>query len=580
MRKIYRSTRSQTVCNVCEDNAGMALSSLANFKKYLVFLFFIGMLFVAGTAKANTIFVNVNNLNPIQDGTSWSTAFVDLQTALDTAEGLGGHNDIWVAQGAYFPSKIYSPSGVTGGFYAQNTGASGSALDPLITFNIPNHVSIFGGFNGTETSFKQRDPNKFHTVLSGAGTSWHVVILGNDIAETGVKAELNGLTITEGNAQGTNGYNSLTAPLNYAHANGGGIYSIFDSHVFIKEVLFHNNNAVSAGGAFFSNNCTVNVEKSKFFVNSSGVNGGAVEIFNTFETSPHISKFKSSSFERNSSGIFGGAFVAEGTRENSASFSEIEDCSFEHNYSLIGGAIAVDSITVKVKESKFHRNIAAVAGGALSTTNIVNTISTGYGGLPFTPFTTFISKCKFSHNVAQGNENLRGMIFGGPALSGAQFPIGGGAISVYINGYLNVADSTFHKNVAQNSNGGAIVNGAAAGENIAFSGADGFIAQTKVKNCKFEENISPTENGGAIASLPSFFFSSLPITVNSTSLFVKESKFKKNVAGLNGGAIYLDFSTAKLKKNRYIDNFAAVGLSIFGINSNINGDTTSPFIRP
>jgi predicted outer membrane repeat protein len=546
-----------------------------NYQNYFNSLLLIAALVGAGHLSAEVIYVNVNNLNPIKDGTSWRTAFNSLQDGLDAAEASPGWNDIWVARGVYFPSKIYSPNGVPG-------GASGLNVPALATFNLPDETAILGGFKGTEVCLNQRDPQEFRTVLSGAGTSWHVVTLGNDIAQTGVRAKLDGLIITEGNAQGPDGAPTFEAPFTFGHSFGAGVYVAFNSSIFVEDVLFVNNVAAVEGGAFFSNNSIVQIDKSAFLSNSAGTEGGAIEILNTFETSPHYAKIHACIFKYNTSVVFGGAIVAEGSVQNSSSFTLIDGCSFKYNYSQVGGAIAVDSLRVDLKHSSFKHNIAAVAGGAISTTNIVNTFATGFLRAPFTPFTTTISNCKFSENVVQGNQALHDLIFGGPAASGTDFPFGGGAIAVYINGYLDLYESEFYKNYAQNSEGGAILNGNAAGQNIIGSGANGFIVQTNVTRCSFKENQSATENGGGIASMPSSFPfpTPLPITVADTVLNVSDSSFKCNFAGLFGGGIYLNLTTATLMNNCFKRNHALLGKAIFGINSIINGDTTSPVIIP
>jgi predicted outer membrane repeat protein len=542
----------------------------------LTFMLFLGMLFVAGSAKAEVIYVNVNNLNPVQDGTSWNTAFVSLQSALDEAAISSSRcHSIWVAKGSYFPSVIYSPSGVVG-------GALGLSNPGLVTFDIPNNVSIFGGFNGTETNLRQRNPKKNQTVLNGGSTSWHVVTLGNDITQTGVNVKLDGLVINEGNANGPIGSNPLFSPFTFDHSSGGGVYAIFDSKVRIRNVLFINNKAADFGGALFSNNSVVHIEKSRFISNStSGPNGGAIQVLNSFETSPHTATIESSFFEGNHATLFGGAVVAEGSIGHSESFAEIKGCTFKSNSAQVGGAVAIDSLKVNVLNSSFEENFASVAGGALSTTNVVNTFVTAFAQSQFTPFTTTITKCKFIQNEARGNKFLHDILFGGPVLSGIDFPFGGGAIAVYTNGYLDVYRSRFIGNEAQNSPGGAILNGNSAGENIIGSGADGFIAETKVTRSIFRKNRSNTENGGAIASLPSTypFPTPLPITVDSTVLVAERSTFASNQAGLNGGAIYLNLTTATLEKDRFIRNRASLGNSIYAINSIINGDSTSPFVK-
>lgn len=552
------------------------------------FLLFCGMLLGAGNVSAEVIYVNVNNLNPLQDGTSWNTAYISLQSGLDKAEMTPGHNEIWVAKGTYIPSKIYSPKNALG--IPVPGGAYGIVTPNLQTFDLPNDVAIFGGFKGTETRLDQRNPKKNPTILSGGGFFWHVVTLGNDITQTGVSAELDGLSVIQGNAAGPAGFNALTQPFNYGHGFGGGVYVTFGSNIKVRDVLFTQNAAPGVivpgigpngeGGAFYSNSSNVHISKSSFFCNTAGLEGGAVEILNTFETSPHTSTIESCIFEGNSAFLFGGAMVTEGTLQDSKSFSVIKDCIFKFNRSIVGGAIAVDSLTVNILDSTFESNSADVAGGAFSTTNVVNTIATGFASAKFTPFTTAVANCSFFNNRAEGNMDLHDVMFGGPAASGIDFPIGGGAIAVYINGYLDVDKCTFERNVAQSSDGGAILNGRSSGENIVFSGADGFIVQTKIKNSTFVDNESPTANGGAIASLPGTFFPHLPITEASTVLSAKESFFKHNQAGVFGGAIFLEKTTATLKCNCYSQNKAAEGRSIYAIESYINGKFFPLFVKP
>jgi len=52
-----------------------------------------------------------------------------------------------------------------------------------------------------------------------------------------------------------------------------------------------------------------------------------------------------------------------------------------------------------------------------------------------------------------------------------------------------------------------------------------------------------------------------------------------NSAGSNGGAIYLNVSTATLSGNKAGGNHATLGKAIYGLDSIINGSSVSPFIR-
>ncbi|WP_298883998.1 choice-of-anchor Q domain-containing protein [uncultured Polaribacter sp.] len=127
------------------------------------------------------------------DGSSWANAFTDLKTALSNVKN--GSN-IWVADGVYSP---------------------GTNKTDAFILNKAN-VTIYGGFNGTETQLSQRDFNQFKTILSGdvnnddTGVAYFGVNR-SDNNYTVVRVESNlctvdGVTITAGHADGSGG--SLT----------------------------------------------------------------------------------------------------------------------------------------------------------------------------------------------------------------------------------------------------------------------------------------------------------------------------------------------------------------------------------
>ncbi|MCP4712207.1 MAG: hypothetical protein GY869_26590, partial [Planctomycetes bacterium] len=118
------------------------------------------------------------------DGKSWTTAYNDLQDGLADVPA-----EVWVAEGTYKPDR--------------GTGNRAS------TFQLINNVSIYGGFDGDETTLFQRDPVNNVTILSGdldgddgadflnnSENSYHVVTGSN----TNATAVLDGFTITGGNA--------------------------------------------------------------------------------------------------------------------------------------------------------------------------------------------------------------------------------------------------------------------------------------------------------------------------------------------------------------------------------------------
>src|SRR5688572_10782273 len=78
------------------------------------------------------------------DGSSWNSAFNSVQTALAAAQA---GDEIWVAAGTYRPGDASSPRSAT--------------------FLLAGSVSVYGGFDGTETIRDERDPAANETILSG-----------------------------------------------------------------------------------------------------------------------------------------------------------------------------------------------------------------------------------------------------------------------------------------------------------------------------------------------------------------------------------------------------------------------------
>ncbi|MEL6944298.1 MAG: hypothetical protein AAFO82_16680, partial [Bacteroidota bacterium] len=87
------------------------------------------------------VFVDAN-ASGSNNGTSWANAYTDLGMALDNAEA---GNELWVAAGTYTPM------------------ANDTAFFAISTANL----SLYGGFNGTETSLGDRDITANPTILSG-----------------------------------------------------------------------------------------------------------------------------------------------------------------------------------------------------------------------------------------------------------------------------------------------------------------------------------------------------------------------------------------------------------------------------
>ena len=184
-------------------------------KKTLLIISFILSISASAQIYVNASATGANN------GTSWADAYTDLNDAL--ANDAPG-DEIWIAAGTYTP---------------------GTTITSLFSLN-QNGVSLYGGFNGTESMLSERDPSINITILSGdlnsddtgveysganrSDNSARVLVINNP------DCLIDGLTITGGHAVGTTG----------TVEEGSAIY-INNANFTIKNCTI-SDNVVSRGG--------------------------------------------------------------------------------------------------------------------------------------------------------------------------------------------------------------------------------------------------------------------------------------------------------------------------------------------
>lgn len=198
---------------------------------------------VAGSVHAQKRFVRMGAPGPFT-GTSWATAYNDLQTAINAATP---GDSIFVARGNYFPSVI-----------------AGSGTDRDKTFLLRDLVSIFGGFDGTEAQLSDRSEADLHTVnatyLNGnigvtdsSDNCYHVLTAINVSGKT----DVDGFVISGGNADGT-GTNVISGiPVSRFH--GGGFYNE-KSSVQLRNLLIEKNTTNTGGAGVYNHSSPVQVE--------------------------------------------------------------------------------------------------------------------------------------------------------------------------------------------------------------------------------------------------------------------------------------------------------------------------------
>ncbi|MCK5687209.1 right-handed parallel beta-helix repeat-containing protein [bacterium] len=362
---------------------------------------------VSSVISQNIIYVN-KLASGSNDGTSWSNAFTDLQSAIETVP-VGG--EIWVAAETYFPSKDVS----------FNLTPADSRTK---TFVLPNGVKILGGFVGSETLETQRNPETNITELNGdlgisadnSDNCYNVVI----VASGSPAAEINGFLISNGNA-------------NDMVTDGGGIYLVSSSPI-IRNCKFQFNTANGGGAAIYVDSSSPIIDNCIFDQNTS------------------------------TSGMIGGGAIY------SNSILTIQNCAFTQNLAELGGAIQFSGGTATVQDCTFQSNMANVNGGAIHNFNggdpvisrcVFEFNSASYGGaiLNDTSTPSKIEKCYFVENDVTGDGGAIYNYASNPPIENCVFYANqaadyGGAIKISdtVN-LMAIANCTFSKNEVNNING-------------------------------------------------------------------------------------------------------------------------------
>jgi len=272
------------------------------------------------------IFVDEDSLG-LNNGTSWSNAFTDLQDALEIANS---EDQIWVADG------MYLPIGTT---------------DRTISFELKNGVAIYGGFAGKETALKQRDFVSNLTILSGdigvtgntSDNSYHVVY-GLQVDATAI---LDGFNIISGNGNGSNPPDDL----------GGGMYNAFDSSPTLANLTFSNNSARGGGGIYNYIDSSPMLTNITFLNNSASYGGG---MFN-HSANPSLTNV---TFSFNSTSIEGGGIF------NYDSSPSLTNVTFSNNPAEYGGGMSnYNNSSPTLINVTFSNNSATLGGGIYNATN-------------------------------------------------------------------------------------------------------------------------------------------------------------------------------------------------------------------
>lgn len=377
------------------------------------------------------------------DGLSWATAFNDLQDAL--AACING-DEIWLAEGVYRP---------------------GDGSDRNASFVINDTISIYGGFDGTETDKALRAPAANPVVLSGdldqndvtngVGISLDPADLTGDnaytVCEVFVPANGNyntepvlitGINITGGLGGSYGGALDIGGGAcdtdltvcrirGNSSAYGGGIHANLNSRELrLDNVIIRDNHATADGGGVnltsgVTDPAVANMRFNNvtFTDNQSDAKGGAISHFGALLV-------EGSSFSGNTAVTSGGAvastfgavprYVTCDFSTNTANAGgaldlqddgEVVACTFDGNSSTHGGAIRADD-NLMVDGCTFDGNevtTGGIGGGAVAAASatvtgssfVSNTSAVSGGALRLTANSSVVSNCSFF-----GNEGSQG----------------------------------------------------------------------------------------------------------------------------------------------------------------------------
>jgi parallel beta-helix repeat protein len=138
---------------------------MRTFTRISIFLLF---LFITSASWSQVVYVNGSYEGSVSDGTSWDTPFKTIQEAIDAAQP---GDSIWIAKGEY-----NTPEGSDG-------------------YTVDKSLLIFGGFDGTETSFSYRNhKGNVTSLISGDGITIRNLF---NIKNDDLKFILDGLSISQ-----------------------------------------------------------------------------------------------------------------------------------------------------------------------------------------------------------------------------------------------------------------------------------------------------------------------------------------------------------------------------------------------
>lgn len=361
------------------------------------------------------------------DGSTWPTAFNDLQSALTQAQST---DTVWMAGGTYKPVAAANPAAVT-------------VTERAATFELVSGISILGGF--TPDNCRGGSRGAAVTTLSGdvagddqdsnadgitdaglADNSYHVLT-----ADAVDDVVLDGLTVRGGVADGQGSrsgggllqeggslaLNNVEFAQNHSGTFGSGAgFANLDGVATLSDVRFTGNNATGSGGGMYaSGDASVRIEEGRFVNNRARGNGGGAFLNGGFTARLHDVHFEANQVDTDGGGNGNGGGLAINGGSTTLSRAQF----LENEVSQVGGGLNVRTGQVRASHAVFYRNVAGASGGGIFVSSQGPQVSLAYGLI--------------IENEASN---------------------GGG---IYTRGQISLAHSTIASNAASSSGGGLYV---------------------------------------------------------------------------------------------------------------------------
>ena len=325
--------------------------------------------------------------------------------------------------------------------------------------------------------------------------------------------------------------------------NGGAIFVGDESReINITDSNFTRNNAYDNGGAINIEGSKVTLNNTRFNNNTAAIDGGAVYIGGVGITNA----IYSSVFEGNNATGYGGAI------DWKASAGHIADSNFTRNFADYGGAIYLNGISSKsnITNVIFRYNNATHNGGA---------IDCNATGMNLT-YTLFEYNYAGEYGAALCREsNATGGMGHHNVFNYNHAEIAGAALAWMNVSNININYYNFTGNTAHHS-GGAI---------YASVGSNNFT----INNCNFVSNNVTNATGGHGGAVDissdnntiknsnftnnnAFYGGALFVGSASGNTNITNVNFTRNNANVDGGAINLQSSGVKLNETRFFKNTA------------------------